>query len=291
MTHNMRVASEEIERSGSVDRYSPAETLDSPDALAARLALSGARDLVVLIAGNGTGQALAAALETARRLSSDSPTLLVDLGATQDWFADILDRQGSCRTEIAGFADLIAERASFSEVIWRDLSTKLDVIPSGGIVDRDALNLVFAALASSYSRLVLHASDWRAPAAVAAAEIADFVVIVAPPARLRRYARRFAPIARRRRRRGHWICGAAHAVGLRRGRLNGRGAGRRRPYAIALVCGASPARLAIRSMKSSDSASTSFRTDTAFGSPSRSSFASPWTVLQISAEILDGSLS
>ncbi len=185
MTHNMRVASEEIERSGSVDRYSPAETLDSPDALAARLALSGARDLIVLIAGNGTGQALAAALETARRLSSDRPTLLVDLGATQDWFADILDRRGACRTEIAGFADLIAERASFSEVIWRDLSTKLDVIPSGGIVDRDALNLVFAALAPSYSRLVLHASDWRAPAAVAAAEIADFVVIVAPPARLR----------------------------------------------------------------------------------------------------------
>ncbi len=46
--------------------------------------------------------------------------------------------------------------------------------------------MVFAALASTYPRLVFHASDWRAPAAGAAAEIADFVVIVAPPARLRR---------------------------------------------------------------------------------------------------------
>ena len=48
---------------------------------------------------------------------------------------------------------------------------------------------------------------------------------------------------------------------------------------------------AIRSMKSSESASTSLRTDATFGSATRSSFASPWTVLQMSAEIFDGSAS
>ena len=84
------------------------------------------------------------ALETARRLSWQSPALLVDLGATQDWFADILDREDSGRIEIPGLADLLAERASFSEVIRRDLSTSLDVIPSGGIVGRDALDVIIA---------------------------------------------------------------------------------------------------------------------------------------------------
>ena len=114
-----------------------------------------------------------------------SPALLVDLGATQDWFADILDREDSDRIEIPGLADLLAERASFSEVIRRDLSTSLDVIPSGGIVGRGALDVIIPALASTYPRLVFHASDWRAAPARAAAEIADFVVIVASPARLR----------------------------------------------------------------------------------------------------------
>ena len=45
---------------------------------------------------------------------------------------------------------------------------------------------MLAALASAYARLVLHASDWRAAPARAAAEVADAVVIVAPAARLRR---------------------------------------------------------------------------------------------------------
>ena len=129
--------------------------------------------------------ALSAALETARNLSSEGATLLVDLGASQDWFADIVDREDGDQVEIPGLADLLAGRASFGEVIRRDLSTSLDVIPSGGDVGREALDEVFAALASSYDRLVFHASDWRAAPACAAAEIAD-AVVVAPAARLRR---------------------------------------------------------------------------------------------------------
>ncbi len=92
-THRDPAATEEVERGGSIDHPSSAGALDSPDALAARLAVSKTSDLIILIAGNGSGQALAVALETARRLSSASPTLLVDLGDTQDWFADILDRE------------------------------------------------------------------------------------------------------------------------------------------------------------------------------------------------------
>jgi len=160
---------------------------DSPEALAALLTRLQTNDgLIVLIAGHGSSLALSAALETARRLSMESATLLVDLGVAQDWFADIVDREDADQVEIPGLADLLAGMASFGEVIRRDLSTSLDVIPSGGDVGREALDEVFAALASSYDRLVIHASDWRAPPARAAAEIADAVVVVAPAARLRR---------------------------------------------------------------------------------------------------------
>ncbi len=175
-----------LEGRPSFDRFASAGALELPEALAVRLTRSRTNDgLVVLIADRGSGQALSAALETARRLSSEVATLLVDLGASQDWFADIVDREDSDRVEMPGLADLLAGRASFVEVIRRDLSTSLDVIPSGGDIGREALDDVFAALASSYDRLVFHASDWRAAPARAAAEIADAVVVVAPAARLR----------------------------------------------------------------------------------------------------------
>ncbi len=111
--------------------------------------------------------------------------MLADLGATQDWFADILDREESDGVAIPGLADLVAGRAGFGEVIRRDLSTSLDVVPSGGDLGGAALDDVFAALASAYARVVLHASDWRSGPARAAAGVADAVVVVAPAARLR----------------------------------------------------------------------------------------------------------
>ncbi len=176
-----------VEGRPSVDGLSAAGALESPEALAERLTRSKAKgDLVVLIAGRRSGRALEIALETARRLAAGGATLLVDLGATQDWFADILDREERDEVEVPGLADLIGGRADFGEVIRRDLSSSLDVISSGGALSGDALDDVFAALASTYARIVLHASDWRSAPGRAAADIADAVVVVAPAARLRR---------------------------------------------------------------------------------------------------------
>ena len=141
---------------------------------------------MALIAGHKSGRALVVALETARRLAADGATLLADLGATQDWFADILDREETDEVAVPGLADLVAGKAGFGEIIRRDLSSRLDVIPSGGELRGEALDDVFAALASAYACVVLHASDWRSAPARAAAEFADAVVIVAPAARLRR---------------------------------------------------------------------------------------------------------
>ena len=163
-----------------------ASALESAEALADRLIRSAAKDnLIVLIAGHKSGRALAVALETARRLA-DGATVLADLGATQDWFADILDREETDEVAVPGLADLIAGKAGFGEVIRRDLSSSLDVIPSAGELGGEALDDVLAALGSAYARVVLHASDWRSAPARAAAQVADAVVIVAPAARLRR---------------------------------------------------------------------------------------------------------
>jgi polysaccharide biosynthesis transport protein len=161
--------------------------LDSPAALANRLARSRPEgQIVALIAGSGSAAALPVALETARCLAARRATLLVDLGATQDWFCDILDREDTDAVEVPGLTDLIAARAGFGEVIRRDLSSCLDVIPSGGEVSGGALEEVFAALTSAYGRVILHASDWRSAPARTAAEFADFAVIIAPALRLKR---------------------------------------------------------------------------------------------------------
>ncbi len=139
----------------------------------------------VLIAGDECGQSLAITLETARKLASRGATALVDLGAPQDWLADVLDREEAADAKVVGLAELLAGRATFGDVIRRDLSSNLDIISAGGDLTGVAgLDEIFAALASAYGRVVAHASDWRAAAAQAAAARADAIVIVSPPARL-----------------------------------------------------------------------------------------------------------
>ncbi|MBV8106869.1 MAG: lipopolysaccharide biosynthesis protein [Hyphomicrobiales bacterium] len=160
------------------------------DALAERLMRSRTPEgrLAALIVGNGSGRALTVALETARRLSTKGATLLVDLGATQDWLTDILEREETDAAEVPGLADLLKGNASFGEVIRRDLSSGLDVIPSGGDANGERLEDVLAALTSAYGCVVFHASDWRSTPARLAAGFTDAIVLIAPAAVLRRVA-------------------------------------------------------------------------------------------------------
>jgi hypothetical protein len=166
-----------------------ANAIDPAVALANRLSRTRSPGCgqVVLIAGQRCGQALSVALETARRLSPVAATLLVDLGAAQDWFPDILDRDQPEAVDVLGLADLLAGNAGFGEIIRRDLSSSVDVIASGGDLSRTgSLDEIFEALASSYEIVVVHASDWRTPAARTAAKYADAIVVAAPESRLAR---------------------------------------------------------------------------------------------------------
>ena len=162
----------------------PARGPDDAAALAAKLnRLKPRGNLVALVAGDRTGRALPVALETARALAAERAAVLVDLGETQDWIADILYREEADDQAIPGLTDLIEGRAGFGAVIRRDLSTSLDVVlpgdgGSGGRID-DALT----AFTAAYEAIVLHASDWRSDWARAAASVADTVVVVAPAAR------------------------------------------------------------------------------------------------------------
>jgi hypothetical protein len=81
---------------------------------------------------------------------------------------------------------LLKGRASFGEVIRRDLSSGLDVIPSGGDANGEGLEDVLAALTSAYGCIVFHASDWRSAPARLAAGFTDTIVLVAPATVLRR---------------------------------------------------------------------------------------------------------
>ncbi len=163
---------------------SPAGALTSVDDLVETLRRLKPHDrLVVLVAGDQTGQALPVALETARRLALERAAVFVDLGDTQDWLGDILYREQPGDPAVLGLTDLIAGRAGFGEVMRRDLSSSLDVVLPGRGGASGSLGDALTAFSAAYSVVVLHASNWRRDWARSAAAHADAVVVVAPAAR------------------------------------------------------------------------------------------------------------
>ena len=67
--------------------------------------------LTLLVCGAGSPLALAAALAAARRLVRDGSCVLVDLGASQSWLADAIDRSDEPAGELAGLSDLLGAQA------------------------------------------------------------------------------------------------------------------------------------------------------------------------------------
>ena len=151
--------------------------------LASRAAPGAA--LLALIAAEASGESLPVATATARELSSRGRTILVDLGATPDGFADALAWDEESDRAPLGLAELMAGEASFEEVIQRDPSSSLDFIPVGlGAVASDGLDEILDALAAAYAFVVIRASDWRSEPALAAIDRVDTAVLVAPASRL-----------------------------------------------------------------------------------------------------------
>jgi uncharacterized protein involved in exopolysaccharide biosynthesis/Mrp family chromosome partitioning ATPase len=142
--------------------------------------------MLTLIAGEGTGASLSTALAVARDLSAAGRAILIDVGQTQDWFADAFHRESEDDRGPLGMAELLAGEASFAEVMHRDLSSGLDVIPVGpGAIASDGLDGVLEALAASYDFVIIHASDWRSDMALAAMDYVHKAVLAAPAPRLR----------------------------------------------------------------------------------------------------------
>ena len=171
-----------------------ADSFASPEALADALAEAAPGDgaaLTALIAGEETDRALSLALTVARALAERGRAALIDLGLSQEWLADVVDRRGETGPALAGLAELLDGRASFEQALHRDLSSRLDIVPVGtGAVDCAGLEEALAAFAASYDFLVLHASDWRSKEVAAALPATAAVVVAAPAARLRGALRR-----------------------------------------------------------------------------------------------------
>ena len=163
-------------------------------ALADRLAQIAPKEggaLTALIAGEESGRAAGLALALGRRLAKRGRAALIDLGdlpQSDEAGFDVEDEDGAI-----GLAELLDGRASFAEALHRDRLSDLDLIPAGvGAVSVETLGEALAALAASYDFLVMHAYDWRSPAARAARDGVAVLAIVAPPARLAGGARRGA---------------------------------------------------------------------------------------------------
>jgi uncharacterized protein involved in exopolysaccharide biosynthesis len=188
-------AAEQSPAAAEIGASSPSveSRFSSAEALADRLGdipRDGAA-LTALFAGEATSRGLGLALSAARRLSQRGRAAFVDLGVSQDWLGDALDREAESGRRLAGLAELLDGRATFEEALHRDLSSSLDVIPAGaGEIDVEGLGEALAALATSYEFVVLHASDWRSTEVAAALEAVAVFVMVAPAPRLEGALRR-----------------------------------------------------------------------------------------------------
>jgi uncharacterized protein involved in exopolysaccharide biosynthesis len=165
----------------------PEEEFRSEEVLADHLAASAqnGRALRMLIAAEGSGKSLSIALAVGRALSHRGSAILIDLGQTQEWFADALYRDGADNDGRSGMSELLAGEASYAEVMHRDLSSALDVIPAGpGFVSSEGLDEVIDTLAATHKFVVIHASDWRSDPALNALDHVDKVIVAAPAFRL-----------------------------------------------------------------------------------------------------------
>jgi hypothetical protein len=149
----------------------------------ARIAPKEGGALTALIAGDDSGRAAGLALALGRRLAKRGRAALVDLGDLPQ--SDEVRFDGGDDDGAIGLAELLDGRASFAEALHRDRLSTLDVIPAGvGAVSVELLGEALAALAANYDFVIMHAYDWRSPAARAARDGAAVLGLVAAPARL-----------------------------------------------------------------------------------------------------------
>jgi succinoglycan biosynthesis transport protein ExoP len=138
----------------------------------------------VMIVDGGDGTAHPVALELGRKLSSRGRAVLVDLGPSNR-FIDILRHDGEAPSHVLGLGDVLADDAGFEDSLYRDVASRLDVIPAGVRAPiAEGLDEVLVALAETHGFVVVHASSWRKEIALTAAELIREVVLVAAPSNL-----------------------------------------------------------------------------------------------------------
>ncbi len=157
-------------------------------ALADRLARIAPKDggaLTALIAGEGSGRAGGLGLALGRRLAKCGRTALIDLGDLPHPDEAGFEIANEDEDESIGLAELLDGRATFAEALHRDRLSDLDLIPAGvGSISTEPLGEALTALAASYDFLVMHAYDWRSPAALAARDGVAVLALAAASARL-----------------------------------------------------------------------------------------------------------
>jgi polysaccharide biosynthesis transport protein len=155
-----------------------AET-DIETAIGRLLEETGPPPFLLLVTGEGSRGALPAALVAARRLAGRSSAALVDLGLTQPWLCDVVERDAlPAESSLPGLSDLIAGRVGFDGVLHRDLSSRLDItLPGSEPIETEDLDTILAAVSENYDFVIVHASDWREEPGRVAMRRADAAIL------------------------------------------------------------------------------------------------------------------
>jgi polysaccharide biosynthesis transport protein len=144
----------------------------------------------LLLNGDDAGTGVATALTLARGLAQRGLAVLVAADAGDAAYDSLAPARDAARP--AGFSDLLAGRAAFSDIIHRDPESRLHVIAAGAAAELDAEDAVMAldALAQAYDFVVFATSS--VDAALALASAFDSVMLHAPQGRAERLLARLA---------------------------------------------------------------------------------------------------
>lgn len=114
----------------------------------------------VLIASAEESTPSRAGLKLARAMSRQGRAILVQIDDSDEFLGDALEQAaGSNATEEVqpGIAQLLDGEASFAEAIYRDASTRLHIVRSGGPVEMESgdLQMIFDALQATYDFVLI----------------------------------------------------------------------------------------------------------------------------------------
>jgi len=138
--------------------------------------------LTILVCGEGAPGALSAALGAGRRFAKKGATVMVDLGVSQPWLSDLVERNG---LGFVGLFEVASGSVRIEQGLHHDLVSRLDIMPAGAEpIQLGQIEEIVERLGERYPFVIVHCSDWRTATGRQALQTADGALVCASGPRI-----------------------------------------------------------------------------------------------------------